>query len=122
MLGYHRESTYQKDRSPYTENKRRLFWMLYGYDKSDSLLFGHASKIQDLDIDASTLTLSPHQAQRPWDNLFCLSIMLSKIQGQIYDQLYSVAGLQSPAEQRKQSIDALTAELYKWRNDFDRVS
>lgn len=122
MLGYHRESTFQKDRSGFAENKRRLFWMLCSYDRADSLLFGHASKVQDFDIDTRLPTPSSSPFQRPWDDLFRLGISMTGIQGQIYNKLYSVAALQSPPGERKRWIDKLTAELCEWKNDFDQVS
>lgn len=122
MLGYHRETTYQRDRSGYAENKRRIFWTLYVHDKNASLLLGHASKVQDFEVDTRLPTPSSAPTQRPWDELFCLVIRLSKIQGLIYDKLYSVTALQSPPVERKQCIDALAADMYQWRNDFDQAS
>lgn len=121
MLGYHREITHQKDRSGYSEIKRRLFWTLYVYEKLASLLLGHAAKVQDFDIDARHPTPSSDPAQRPWDNLFSLAIRQAKIQGQIYDHLYSAAALLSQPAERKRWIDTLSAEAYQWRHDFDQV-
>lgn len=121
MLGYHREITFQKDRSGFAENKRRLFWMLYSYDRADSLLFGRTSKVQDFDIDALPPTPSTDPALRPWDNLFRHGIGISGIMGQIYNKLYSVAALQSSPTERKQWIDRLTTELCEWKTDFDQV-
>lgn len=121
MLGYHRESTHQKDRSGHSEIKRRLFWMLYAYEKLSSLLLGHASKVQDFDIDTRHPTLSSDPAQRPWDNLFSLAIRQAKMQGQIYDHLYSAAALLSPPAERKQWINTLSADAYRWRRDFEQV-
>lgn len=122
MLGYHREITHQKDTSGTAEAKRRLFWMLYSHDKDAALILGHASRVQDFEIDACFPTLSSDPTQRPWDELFCLLIRISRMQGQIYDKLYSVAALQSEPVERKRCIDALSADMYKWRNDFDQVS
>jgi hypothetical protein len=121
MLGYHRETTHQKDQSGYSENKRRLFWMLYVYEKSASLLLGHASKVQDLDIDARHPTPSSDPAQRPWDQLMGLAIRLARIQGQTYDNLYSAAALTAQPAERKRWIDTLSAEANRWRGDFDLV-
>ncbi|KAF5005909.1 hypothetical protein FDECE_7667 [Fusarium decemcellulare] len=121
MLGYHREITYQRDQSGYAECKRRLFWTLYVFDKNASLIFGHASKVQDFEVDTQYPALSSEPGQRPWDMWFRLAIRLAKVQGQTYDRLYSAAGLQATPAERKQHLDLLTADMYKWRDDLERL-
>ncbi|RBR12146.1 uncharacterized protein FIESC28_08780 [Fusarium coffeatum] len=105
MLGYHREVTYQKDQSGFAENKRRLFWTL----------------IQDIEVDAHWPAVPDDLAEKPWIELFHLVIRLAKIQGLIFDKLYSVAALQSPAVERRQWIDSLVADAHRWRHDLDNV-
>ncbi|KAF4438416.1 hypothetical protein F53441_12804 [Fusarium austroafricanum] len=121
MMGYHREVTYQKDRSGFAEHKRRLFWTLYVFDKTNSLHFGNASRVQDFEVDAHYPTIPDDPAEKPWVELFRLAVRLAKIQGLIFDKLYSVAGLQSPAVDRRQWIDALVADMHQWRYDLDHI-
>ncbi|KAF4332455.1 transcriptional regulatory [Fusarium beomiforme] len=105
MLGYHREVTYQKDKSGFSENKRRLFWTL----------------VQDFEVDAHYPTILEDPAEKPWTMLFHLAIRLAKIQGLVFDKLYSVSGLQSPAADRRQWIDSLVADMHQWRYDLDHI-
>ncbi|KAM5358346.1 hypothetical protein ACJZ2D_015362 [Fusarium nematophilum] len=121
MLGYHRESTYQRDRSGRVDAKRRLFWTLYVFDKNVSLLLGHASKFQDFDIDAQYPALSADPGQRPWDEWFHLAIRLAKVQGQIYNGLYSAGALRTTPTERKQCTESLALEMNKWRADLDAL-
>ncbi|KAG7429741.1 putative transcriptional regulatory protein [Fusarium oxysporum f. sp. raphani] len=121
MMGYHREVTYQKDQSGFADNKRRLFWTLYVFDKTNSLHFGNASRVQDFEVDAHYPTIPDDPAEKPWTELFRLAVRLAKIQGLIFDKLYSVAGLQSPAVDRRQWIDALVADMHQWRYELDHM-
>ncbi|KAJ4027050.1 hypothetical protein NW752_002011 [Fusarium irregulare] len=121
MLGYHREVTYQKDQSGFAENKRRLFWTLYVMDKTNSIHLGNASRVQDIEVDAHWPSVPDDLAEKPWIELFHLVIRLAKIQGLIFDKLYSVAALQSPAVERRQWIDSLVADAHRWRHDLDNV-
>jgi hypothetical protein len=121
MLGYHREITYQKDQSGFAENKRRLFWTLYVCDKTNSIHLGNASRMQDFEVDAQYPRIPDDVAEKPWMELFHLVIRLAKIQGLIFDKLYSVAGLQAPAMERRQWIDTLVANAHQWRHDLDQL-
>ncbi|KAF4979220.1 hypothetical protein FZEAL_4529 [Fusarium zealandicum] len=121
MLGYHRETTHQKDQSGYSETKRRLFWSLYVFDKNVTILLGQTSKIQDFDVDSQYPTLSKDPTQRAWDEGFHLTIRLAKSQGQIFDRLYSAAALRASPTERKQSIDSLKLDMRRWRNDLDQL-
>jgi hypothetical protein len=121
MLGYHREITHQKDQSGFAECKRRLFWTLYVFDKTNSIHLGNASRVQDFEVDAQYPSPPNDIAEKPWIELFHLAIRLAKIQGLIFDKLYSVAGLQSPAAERRRWIDSLVADAHLWRYDLDHV-
>ncbi|RGP78666.1 transcriptional regulatory [Fusarium longipes] len=121
MLGYHRETTHQKDQSGFAESKRRLFWTLYVFDKTNSIHLGNASRVQDFEVDAQYPTIPDDLSEKPWIELFHLAIRLAKIQGLIFDKLYSVAGLQSPAIERRRWIDSLVADAHQWRHDLDCV-
>ncbi|KAF5674977.1 transcriptional regulatory [Fusarium heterosporum] len=121
MLGYQNESTLQKDKSGFAEHKRRLFWTLYVFDKTNSLHLGHASRVQDFEIDANYPKIPDDPAEKPWTELFHLVIRLAKTQGLIFEKLYSAAGLRSPAVERRQWIDSLVADMHQWRRELEML-
>ncbi|KAM0355756.1 hypothetical protein ACHAPU_000142 [Fusarium lateritium] len=121
MLGYHREITLQKDKSGFAEYKRRLFWTLYVFDKTNSLHLGNASRVQDFEIDVDYPKMPDDPAEKPWTELFHLVVRLAKIQGLIFEKLYSMAGLQSPAAERRQWIDGLVVDMHQWRQDLEKL-
>ncbi|GAB1197229.1 hypothetical protein APSETT444_006520 [Aspergillus pseudonomiae] len=104
MLGCHREITYRSDKTGNSENMRRLFWTTYLFEKHMSLYFGRASSMQDFDIDAQYPAITTDPAVRPWDESFVMGIRLAKIQGEIYDKLYSAEGSKSSYSERTRRI------------------
>jgi len=121
ILGYHRERTYQNDRTVNAEAMRRLFWTLYVFDKNMSLLWGRASCIQDLEIDSQYPALPTDPALRPWDLSFLVAIKLAKLQGQIYNSLYSVSALKVGRTERTRHIDELAASLRRLQAELEHV-
>ncbi|KPM45557.1 hypothetical protein AK830_g946 [Neonectria ditissima] len=121
MLGYHRETTYSNGRLENAENKRRIFWSLYLFDKNMSLILGHASKMQDFEIDAQYPCLSADPARIAWDKWFTMAIKLARVQGQIFDRLYSASALKAPVAVREERISELDTVLRQWRVDFEQI-
>ncbi|GAW16092.1 hypothetical protein ANO14919_055150 [Xylariales sp. No.14919] len=121
VLGYHREKLYQSDHTEVSQTKRRLFWSLYVFNKNTSLLLGRSSCFQDIEIDVRYPPLSADKGHKPWDEWFHLAIRLAKVQGQIYDGLYSPAGLQKEVEERRRHIESLEMVLLHWRTDLERI-
>ncbi|KAJ5115389.1 hypothetical protein NUU61_001148 [Penicillium alfredii] len=124
MLGYHRESTYLKSDERDAENKRRLFWTIYVFDKNMSLILGRTSYIQDFDIDVRLPTPSSDPAIRPWDEIALPVIRLAGVQGEIYDKHYSARALKrAPSEPVDWaiSIESLDTELIQCRYDREQV-
>ncbi|KAI0096920.1 hypothetical protein GGR51DRAFT_566904 [Nemania sp. FL0031] len=121
ILGYHREKLYQGDHTEVSHTKRRLFWSLYAFDKNMSLLLGRSSSFQDIEIDAHYPPLSVDKGRRPWDEWFHLAIRLAKVQGQIYDRLYSAVGMQMEVSERKNHIESLEIILQRWRTDLEQI-
>ncbi|KAJ5096908.1 hypothetical protein N7456_007629 [Penicillium angulare] len=115
MLGYHRESTYKRDQDRNSENKRRIFWCIYVFDKMMSLLLGRASYIQDFDIDVQWPSSASDPTIRPWDDAFCYMIRLSSVQDQIYNKLYSASALKAEPSERAKRIQELELEMEKCR-------
>jgi hypothetical protein len=122
MLGYHREFTYQNDRTGNAENTRRLFWTVYVFDKNMSLLLGRGSNIQDFEIDCRHPAFSTNPAFRPWDESFIMGIKLAKLQGQIYDRFYSAAALNLGSSDSVQHINELAASLEQWHAELEQVN
>lgn len=50
-------------------------------------------------------------AIRPWDEAVCYIIKLAKVQGQIYNKLYSAAALKATASERMMHIQELELEM-----------
>ncbi|KAL6889973.1 hypothetical protein GGI43DRAFT_416137 [Trichoderma evansii] len=121
-LGYHREVTYQNEQTDRQEYMRRLFWTIYVFDKNMSLLHGHSSNIQDFEIDAQYPVLSRNAATRPWDESFIVGIKLARIQGQIYDKLYSTAAVKCSSSIRKECIDTLDAAMIELRAELEEIN
>ncbi|KAL4807613.1 hypothetical protein BDV18DRAFT_151590 [Aspergillus unguis] len=117
MLGYHR----LRAQSPEDPNIRRLFWTVYYIDKNMSLLLGRASCIQDYDIDVPYPSCTTDPSKRAWDECFLIFLTLGRIQGQIYDRVYSVAALKLSPETRAQNIAELAQELHTWRQRMDQI-
>ena len=80
-------------------NQESLFWLVYNLDKGLSLRFGRSSNIRDRDI---TLAFDPNALRRTRQ---------AKIQGQVYDQLYSPEGLSRPEDERSKIAESLAREL-----------
>ncbi|KAI0424528.1 hypothetical protein F5Y09DRAFT_324127 [Xylaria sp. FL1042] len=120
-LGYHREVSYQSDYTELCQAKRRLFWCLYVLDKNMSLLLGRGSNFQDIEIDVQYPSLSTDEGRKPWDEWFHLAIELAKRQGQIYDRLYSIAGLQAELTERMHHIERLEAALHNWHTRLEQL-
>lgn len=122
MLGYHRALTYQGQRADMAPNIVRLFWTVYYIDKNMALLLGRASCIQDYDIDVPYPLSSEDPTKQAWDECFIVYLRLGRVQGQIYDRVYSVAALKLSPEHRAQNIAELAQELHQWRHRMYQVS
>jgi hypothetical protein len=120
-LGYHRESTYQNDETGKRDHMRRLFWTVYVFDKNMSLLQGQSSHLQDFEIDAQHPVLSDDVTARPWDESFIVAIKLARIQGQIYNNLYSTLALKSSSSDRLVAVNSLESAMRELRLVLEQV-
>ncbi|KAL2829642.1 hypothetical protein BJY01DRAFT_227761 [Aspergillus pseudoustus] len=121
MLGYHRAATYRDQKPNMAQNMNKLFWTVYLVDKNMSLLLGRASCIQDYDIDVPHPTVSKDPVARAWDEGFVVWLTLGRLQGQIFDRVYSAAALKLPQQVRNQNIEVLAEELHQWLPRMDAV-
>lgn len=122
MMGYCQESTYGKYQGRRADQMRRVFWSIYITDKNMSLLQGRPSYLQDSEMDVWHPRIAPDAAFKAWDELFILGIKFAKIQGQVYNQLYSAAAHQVPRAQQDQTVNQLSEQLQSWYTDLGKVS
>ncbi|KAH0367723.1 putative C6 transcription factor, partial [Aureobasidium melanogenum] len=117
-LGFHRKSSLAHEDQETADIKRHLFWQLYMLDKNLSLNLGRGSNFPDADIDAEFYTPSTVPAQRPWDLMALATILFAKLQGQVYDKLYSASAMDSSLEERSRVVDELSSQVNALRNQL----
>lgn len=109
-LGLHRVETLKNDNLQLREQKLWIFWLLYGTDKTLSLRLGRSSMIQDDDITLP-LPSTDFTTSGPYGHSLVRWIKMASIQGKIYKNLYSPAGLAEPQAVRVSWVRALAQEL-----------
>ncbi|KAF6834065.1 fungal specific transcription factor domain-containing protein [Colletotrichum plurivorum] len=109
-LGYHRLASVKSGNREDEDYKSFLFWSVYFVDKSLSLRLGRPSVIQDYDITVPYPSSSSkiHGALMSY---FCLWVIVSRIQGKTYEQLYSPEAISQPISVREGRARSLAAEL-----------
>lgn len=100
---------------------RRVFWYIYTVDKNISLLQGRTSYLQDSEVDAWHPRSSPDAEVRPWDQLLIMAIKFAKLQGRVYDQLYSAAARNAQPVQQAETIKLFSAKLQSWYAELCEV-
>lgn len=114
-LGFHRESFLSNDPPALAEAKRQAFWMLYTMDKNLALSLGRTSHFKDDDIDCRIFNISNDPRQAPWDLGNREYINFAKLQGSVYERLYSAKAMRQSAEERTEAVDELAAALLDLR-------
>ena len=104
-LGYHRFRPAKEKEQPLRAAQERLFWTVYELEKGLSLRLGRSSNINDAEI---TLPFDP-DGPRP--------TRLGRIQGRVYNQLYSPAGLSLSDDERGRMAETLAGELRELINE-----
>lgn len=88
------------------ERKQFLFWTVYIFDKSLSLRLGRSPTIQEYDITIpDPARIGP--GLTPVRSFFALWVMASRLQGQIYEQLYSPQAVAQPDSVRQLRVQFL---------------
>lgn len=98
LLGYHRLRSSNRDHQQLQVAQENLFWTVHRIEKGLSLRLGRSSNIRHADI---TLPINPDE---PW------STRHARIQGKVFDQLYSQAGLSCSDHERGLAAQALAEE------------
>jgi Fungal specific transcription factor domain len=121
-LGYHGESSVALDPPPLAAAKRHVVWMLYMIDKIMSLNLGRASSFPDYDIDVEIFALNQDLRFCAWDKVLVAFIELCRLQGQIYDELYSARARRELPEIRARIIEQRASSLFAWHVGLKKVS
>lgn len=120
-LGYHRESSYRNDTPEVAQSKRHVFYSLYTIDKNLSLVLGQSSNFNDNDIDAEPFTVSTNPRQWPWDLYTHICYRFAKIQGDIYNDLYSASATKHSQHKRLCYVDELSTRINNLRDELQSV-
>lgn len=111
-LGLHRnttrdESTGAKGASPW------LFWSIYALDRGLSLRLGRPSVIQDYDITVPMpfTSLDDHDPIEFTDHWLTFWVRLARVEGRVYELLYSPGALAQDDEARTRRAEVLAGEV-----------
>lgn len=103
------------------QQKLSVFWWVYIVDKGLSLRLGRHSIIQDYDIDVPTILNADPQADAAgFRNYFSLTIACARVQGKVYDQLYSAGALNVTPQERETRVYQLAEELSVLREQLSK--
>ncbi|KAJ9615532.1 hypothetical protein H2200_001607 [Cladophialophora chaetospira] len=106
--GYHRLPPFAI--APEATEKRRLFWFLYCVERGMALNLGRSSSIPDHDIQTDRPKF-PEEVQGIWGSMFNNWFDFARIQGDIYDQLYSARAQKESTEVKAELARQLAVRL-----------
>ncbi|KAL2132145.1 hypothetical protein VTI74DRAFT_4151 [Chaetomium olivicolor] len=112
-LGYHRSETFTTETLDEAGRKQFLFWVVYMLDKSLSLRLGRSPTIQEYDITVPD-PARDGPGQTAITPVFALWVFTSRIQGQIYEQLYSPRAIAQPNSVRQARVQMLLDHLSEY--------
>lgn len=88
----------------------RVFWLIYIFEKGLSLRLGRSSTLRDSDITIPVPDMGSTSEIAYFGRLKKM-VDLARLQGKIYDQLYSPAALIEPQASRTARAKSLASEL-----------
>lgn len=109
-LGMHSIVAMANDDAETKREKLRLFWMIYLQEKGLSLRLGRSSTIRDSDVTVPSLAPNPRADTAIFGQLQKWT-ELARIQGMVYDQIYSPAALIQPQAVRTARARRLASVL-----------
>ena len=112
-LGWHRRATFAGLTPVQARQRLRLFWNIYGLEKSLALTLGHTATMRDDDIDTGPVPPNPDVRFRAWDEAINCNAKIARIEGYIFDRLYTASALTKPAEERVVIVQELANTLEK---------
>lgn len=99
QLGYHRLKLQKRHPQSTQSAQENLFWTVYKIEKGLSLRLGRSSNVRDTEITIAC------------DSTTSSRIGLARIQGHIYDRLYSPIGLSRSENERACIAVELASDL-----------
>ncbi|KIW06934.1 hypothetical protein, variant 1 [Verruconis gallopava] len=110
-LGWHRAQSVKDVDKDTRVRQEKMFYFLYVLDKGLSLRLGRASFFQDYDIDLPYPELGDDDLGRACTEEYRLFIQVARVQGLIYEQLYSPGALRENTETRIHRAQMLVDQL-----------
>lgn len=123
-LGYHRATNQLGESDDVRRQRAVLFWLAYILDRALALRLGRPPVLQDYEITLPRKLehLGEFECHRETIHSFMVH---AEVQGKIYEELYSPAGLARPVEQRKETAQRcagiLLAEVKKMNENRERA-
>lgn len=96
----------------------RVFWLIYIFEKGLSLRLGRSSTLRDSDITIPVPDMTSTSEIGYFGRLKKM-VELARLQGKIYDQLYSPAALVEPQVTRTTRARSLASELEAHTNSVE---
>ncbi|KAL3301553.1 fungal specific transcription factor [Colletotrichum asianum] len=109
-LGMHSIVAMANDDAETKREKLKLFWMIYMHEKGLSLRLGRSSTIRDSDVTVPSLAPNPRADTAIFGQLQKWT-ELARLQGMVYDQIYSPAALIQPQAVRTARARRLASVL-----------
>jgi hypothetical protein len=115
-LGYHRINTMVNDNPEDRQTKIHMFWMIYMLDKTLSLRLGRSSILQDWDISLPfNVSSDPNDKNPESSAMLSYWIKVARVQGLIYEKLFSPAAfLKSTEERTRIAIELVNTLNQAW--------
>jgi hypothetical protein len=120
-LGWHRETSLVGLDEEQQNRQKMIFWFLYVIDKGLSLRLGRASNLQDYDIDLPLPGPQYVPVSDKFAGMFQRWVNEARVQGLIYEKLYSPHGLKQSAASRAQIVNELVTEAHRIRDHYLEV-
>lgn len=107
------------------KERERVFWITYVLDRDTSLRTRIPCLIQDYDLDmempgfedtADTVGILIGSDGRSWFNFFRCHVHLARIQGLVYDLVFSLPAERLPASEKYENMNRIATMLRDWRN------
>ena len=117
-LGIHSIVSMPQIRPEARVQQTRVFWLIYIFEKGLSLRLGRSSTLRDRDIAIPVPDMTSTSEIAYFGRLKKM-VELARLQGKIYDQLYSAAALVEPQVTRTTRARSLASELEAHTNSVE---
>lgn len=120
-LGLHRKFEDVNLSASEVIHRRNVFWAIYIFDKIMSLRLGRPPVINDSDVEVDPPDDFGALGQSDFgdlSNFFSSHVKLSRIESDIYSELYSARSRTKSVRERLRSIGALDRRLRQWQESL----